>query len=41
MQNCIYKNLKNDYRLEMGSFDIPTNRVRRDGFYKYLINYIK
>ncbi len=41
MQNCIYKNLINDNRLTMVSFDYPWKAIRRDGFYKYLINYIK
>lgn len=36
MQNCIYKNLINDYRLTMVSFAFPWKGVRIDGFYKYL-----
>ncbi len=37
----IYKNLKNDTRLTMVSFCIPAKGIPRDGFYKYLLNYIK
>jgi hypothetical protein len=37
----IGKNLKNYNRLTMVSFDFPWKGIRRDGFYKYLLNYIK